>query len=358
MFEDYKEKLMNNLSGLRQENGTFRASWSDEYNFTWVRDNFWNNLSYLNNDFDKYVQTCQTHLDFLKMYENDYDHKISWLIKDTHVDYKNQSRFIHPKINFDGTEVEGLKWNFMQLDTLPYYINMMYFSWKRSNGKQPFRDYEDRKMIQLLVKVIEKMDICNVNFGSAWEEENEVFLSNISLCMLALENAYEMGFDVNREELRKIRRKVYGMIPYERTGREWDLTMLFPCVLGVFKPIDIEDIVNGVTRELSTKLGVKRYKGDIYKPFDKNLHCNDSKQPCKEEMSWIMGFGYLSYINSKYGNREIAKQYIENIITRFPDGNIPEGVNEKDIPCVNSPLAWSISSLIISIDAYNHTYIN
>lgn len=357
-YEKYQELLQKNIEELRQENGTYRASWSEEYNATWIRDNFWCNMSNLHHNKEKYIQTAQTHLDFLKKYETEYDHKISWLIKDNNVQGKleNMRRFIHPKVNFDGTEIEGMKWNFIQLDTLPYYILMMYYGWK--NGMEIFRDKEDREMIQLVIKVIEAMDICNRDFGSAWEEECSQFTSNIGLCMRALEAGYEMGFDINQEELRKIRRKFWGMFPLERHGRTCDLTLLFLCAIdGVLKPVDIDNVMENVAKELHRDYFCCRYSGDKYKPFDRTMDCNDHRQPCKGEMQWCMSAGYLAITCCKINNNSSAKHYIDKLVELYPDGLIPEGINEKGEPCVNSPLCWSMAMASLGIDAINGKFI-
>lgn len=356
MYTEFQQNLKTTIETLRQENGTFRASHSEEYNATWIRDNFWNNLSYLNHEPEKYLQCCHTHLDFLKLYEFNYDHKLAWLIREPDVYGERSKRFIHPKVNFDGTEIEGLQWQFLQLDTLAYYLLMFWYGVK--NGLEVFRDKKDKYVVQLLIKIIEKLDICNKVYAHSWEEETAIFTSNLGLCMRALEVSYEMGFEVSTEELRRIRRKFYGQFPLERHGRECDLTLLFLTVIdGILKPIDTIDTIQQVSKNLYGEFGIKRYCGDIYKPFVREYHCCDWKQPCKEEMQWPMGYGYIAIAYAKMGEKEIAKHYIEKLYKAYPNGQVPEGVNEKGEQCVNSPLCWSCSMTSLAIDALNSLFV-
>lgn len=342
-YLQYKEILMGKLNMMRKDNGVFRAALSTHYDACWIRDNYWCNMSYLEEYPELYLQTCHTHLDFLHMYENDYDHKLSWLLKDPDVGHWNNYRYIHPKVNFDGTEIEGMAWNTLQLDSFPaYYLLMIYQGWKK--GLSVFRNDEDKKVVQLCVKILEKLDISNRELCHSWEEINRVFTSNLGLCIKVLEGCYEMGFDVDREELKKIRSKFNDQFPFECKDRDWDFTLLFICVLDDFlSPIQIEDIVQGVTVNLEREHGVIRYINDVYKPFNDGIEC-------REEMQWKMAFGYLSIIYSKMGMTDVAKQYLDKIVMDYPDGDIPEGVNELNQDCYNKNLAWSISMTIQAIN--------
>ncbi|MGL4451159.1 MAG: hypothetical protein ACRCTZ_08225 [Sarcina sp.] len=339
----YMEKLYSQLEKLRMPNGTFRASNSMEYNSTWLRDSFWCNLSYLNHDNEKYLQTCHTHLDFMHLWENKYDHKITWLTRQTISSHEEGFKFIHPKVNFDGTEITGLNWQFLQQDSFPYMILMMYYGWKE--GLDVFRTVEDYKIMQLWIKAMENTKYWEISLAGAWEEEVAVFMSNMLLSIFATEKCYEMGFDVDREILRKARIKAYGQFPYEREGKLWDLTLLFPCVLdGCLSNIDIEDIVKGCQTNLFRTRYMCRYPFDIYKPFRNDWDMKPS------EMEWCFSGAYMSIIMSKFNNMEMAEWYIDNIIEDYPDGDIPEGVNCDNTRCFNEILAWSVSMYIQAIN--------
>ncbi len=337
-YEQYRETCFNILNQLRQPNGTFRAAFGPHYNATWIRDNYWNAQSYLTLFPDLYVQTAQTHLDFLKM--NKY--KMEWLLKDSNVYGKNEYRFIHPKVNYDGSEIEGLQWRFIQADTLMYYFLIVYNGWKQNLNI--IRDEEDMIVLQLLIKVIEEFDLAEKAMAHSWEENVEIFSSNIGLAIKALNSAYEMGFDVDRKNLKKLQLKFNQQCPNEAHNRDWDLTLLFLCTFDdLLTKIQIEDIVNGVTLNLERKNGVIRYKDDVYRPFKDDF--------VNEEMEWLMGWGYLGLIHIKQGNIEAGKQYIDKIINAYPDGRIPEGTDKNGKPCENTPLAWSITMCIQAINA-------
>lgn len=337
-YISYANKLFKVLYSLRQPNGVFRASSSEHYNATWIRDNYWNSQPYLITNLEKYLQTCHTHIDFLHLWENGYDNKISWLIKNP--DLKGREYcFIQPKVNFDGTEIDGLNWQFLQIDTLAYILLLLYQG--HSKNLEVFRNESDKAIVQLLITALEGLDFCNVTFAHSWEEELGIFTSNLGLIMRALECAYEMGFNIDSEVLRKTRRKFYGQFPFERTGRDWDLTLLFLASIDdILKPVDTNNILNGIETNLLREYGVIRYKEDIYKPFNKIT--------CDTEMEWCMGLAYLSLINFKQGNHSKGLHYLNSLIDRYPDGNIPEGVNCYGEPCDNTPLAWSVAITLLA----------
>ncbi|MGL5690749.1 MAG: hypothetical protein ACRDD8_07995, partial [Bacteroidales bacterium] len=313
---------------------------SEHYNATWLRDNYWCNMAYLNNDIEKYMQTCRTHINFLHKWENEYDSKISWLSKDTDV-HKMPSRFIHPKVNFDGSEIKGLDWQFLQADSLFYIIIMLYNGWKYDSGI--IANLEDRNVVQKLVDAIMKLDIPKKNLAHSWEEELACFTSNLGLGIKAINCAYEMGFEINHNVLKEYRLKFYSQFPYERSGREWDLTLLFLCVIdGILEKADIEEVLKGVHLNLEREYGVIRYKDDIYKPFE--------SISCDTEMEWQMGFGYMALIYGRMGNKNMAMYYIDKLISRYPNGRIPEGTNNIGLYCDNTPLAWSVAMCIQAID--------
>lgn len=342
-YKEYREKLYKQLDNLRMDNGTFRASNSPEYNSTWTRDSYYCNNAYLGYDNEKYLQTCHTYLDFLHRWENEYDNKITWLTKHPVTSWQDGFRFIHPKVNFDGSEIKGLNWQFLQEDSFPYLILMMWNGYKE--GLKVFRNSDDIKIMQLLIKAMEKSRYWEIEMAHSWEEETSIFLSNLLLSIYASEKAYEMGFDVDREVIRKARRKAFGQFPYERSGRDWDLTLLFPCILdGYLSKMDIEDIVKGCLTNINGNRYLFRYLDDEYKPFRK------VEDKPLESMEWCMSGGFLSIIFSNFGDIETAKSYIDFIMEQYPNGDIPEGVNEYGIRCFNEVLAWSVSMYIQAIN--------
>ena len=101
-----------------------------------------------------------------------------------------------------------------------------------------------------------------------------------------------------------------------------------------------------------------RFRGDVYRPCDRSLNCNDWRQPCDGEMEWCMSGGYLAIIFAKQGDLNMAKHYIEKLIDMFPDGAIPEGICGGTLtPCVNTPLCWSMAMASLGIDAINGLFV-
>ena len=356
MYENYQQKLLNIIDGMRRENGTYIAAPSEDYkNWTWIRDGFYINLSNLYHDFGKYTQMCHTYFDFLKKYEYDYGNKLTWLAKnkDFHSNIENMRHFVHPRVHPDGSENDQ-NWAFNQGDTLAYYILTIWYAY-REIGEEIFRDSEDKRMLQLLVDGIENLDIIHQPFSTSWEEPAFVSASNIGLNMRALEVAYKMGLRVDASKLREIRKGFYDLFPYESKDRSCDLTLLFLCALdGILEDIDIDDILNNVAKELHGVNFLIRYKNDTFKPFDRNKDVNDPTQPCVNEPEWCMSAGYLAITYAKQGQIEIAKHYIDKLIELFPDGRIPESIEGcSGRKCLNSPLTWSCAITSVAIDYLN-----
>lgn len=356
MFEEFKEKLLGVMEECRNENGTFYASPYIKYQAVWYRDNTLVNFAYLHSDPEKYVQTVHTFTDFL--HKQEYcQGKLSKMIEDPNFEGHKMKNFIHPKVSIYGDELPEM-WEFRQADT-PSWILLQHIVAKR-HGIDTIRNQDDFNILQKVVRVIEAIKIYEKPYSGAWEEVSYVSLTNMMLAQEALEGAYELGFEVDREHLRKLRRKIAGMFPLESHNRHVDMAMLFPCVVSNrLSRIDTEEILFEVANNLNRQYGVIRYANDKYRPFTEDYDCNSDRQPCKNEMQWLLGLGYEAYIFAKLGHKESAIRIVEDVINRYPDARIPEGVSSDDssILSLNSFLTWSCATFVNAIDAINDKFI-
>ena len=87
---------------LRLQNGFYIASLGPEYQYTWLRDNFYCSIPELWNNPEYYIQTYQTWLDYYKDIEGRYT-KFSSIINKQIVDHTYE--FPHVKLNIDLTEL-------------------------------------------------------------------------------------------------------------------------------------------------------------------------------------------------------------------------------------------------------------
>jgi len=71
------------------------------------------------------------------------------------------------------------------------------------------------------------------------------------------------------------------------------------------------------------------------------------------EAEWIFGFLFLGLAHYKVGNIEKAKYYLDKVLTKYPDGSIPElCFAHTDIPNDNKNLCWAIALAIILLEKF------
>jgi hypothetical protein len=117
------DKLYGVLGSLRLSNGFYKAANSGQYNYTWLRDNFYCALSELYKKPTYYQQTLQTWLDYYKDAESKYG-KFSSLINKGKIDYDWE--FPNPRIDLNLNEIHNQSWGHVQFDTIGYFFRGIY----------------------------------------------------------------------------------------------------------------------------------------------------------------------------------------------------------------------------------------
>lgn len=329
--------LHKTLRTLRLDNGLYLASIGQYYQKIWVRDSFYCALPELYANPDLYVQSMQSLLDYYQNIEHKYN-KLTWLIKDP--TDKTGYRYPHPRMTKDLDEIQE-PWGFKQLDCLG---EVLYGIWLGENkGYKIIRDDEDRRIITLLIEVLEKIQYwCDPDNG-IWEENEEVHASSVGACVAGLTAIRTLGFKVNQQIIDAGLETLNNLLPRESATKKVDLallTLIYP--FNIVTSLQAKQIIANVEAELLRDRGVIRYKGDRY--------YNNSSNPVNHEAEWVFGLAYLSLAHNMLGQPDKAKYYITQIEKCYKDKTLPElFYSRTDKPNENNPLGWTLASAILAI---------
>lgn len=333
-YQDYKKLLFSELDKLRLPNGFHYASPSVDYNASWLRDNCFINMCYLEENPEQYVKSVQAMLDILKKFEKKY-HKLSAFVNNP--EDRSTYRFLHAKFNpITEDEIEGIgdKWNHNQSETLG--LILLNITMGLDRGLPIIRDYSDRGIIQLFIDY-------SVAVGykancSSWEEENEVRLSSTALMLKGFREARSNGFFVPQYILDEGDRVYDSLFPFEHMNKKVDLMLLYLPFFNICDNIETKYIVKSVESTLLRDKGVCRYLKDHYYQED------------GVDAPWSFGLSFLSCIYSDLNHDEIARMYCDKLMDLYVDGRIPELLIRGEEANVNTPLAWSLSMEILAIN--------
>jgi len=326
-----KDELMEGLSNLRMDNGVFYASTGEFYLKSWLRDNFYANLAYLNSDPEKYKQTIQTMLDYFLKIEKDYQ-KISWLIKHPDIPNGQEWRFIHSRTDKFLQEIPQI-WGNLQIDSINQILYGVYLG--ESKGISIIRNEDDRKIIQLVIDMMEAINFHTLEDNGCWEEKRKVETSSIGYALTALTSMKMLGFNVKQQLLDNAHDVLNKLLPGESSERDVDmaqLNLIFPCF--ILDANRSEAIMKNIEDKLERKHGALRYKFDeYYNTFNKEhnrYHDEKATQFEDNEAVWSM---YLSFASLSYhtlGNEEKAKEYAYRMIEETIIHNVKIPVINKE----------------------------
>lgn len=326
MQEDQKE-LFKILHKLRLPNGFYKASTGLEYQYTWLRDNFYCSLPELWGNPKKYAQTYHTWLDYYKGIERKYN-KFSSLINKKGIQHAYE--FPNVRINLDLSEtITG--WNHMQLDTIGYFLYGI--AQGEENCLRIIRDVIDLDIVNKVIQMLDAIRYHEVSECGAWEENDEnPRASSIGAVVGGLIAIQKIGVEVPQHLIDNGMAALNWILPKETPSRNYDLAQLF--LLYPFNILNAEQsdlILKNVEENLLRNKGVIRYIGDVYY----NLN---------GEAEWTFGFAYLGLIYYEKGDFVKAQYYYDKIIADAVNYNIPElyfsGTNKRN---ENTPLGWSVA---------------
>lgn len=323
------KNLFKVLYQLRLQNGFYIASLGPEYQYTWLRDNFYCSIPELWNNPEYYIQTYQTWLDYYKDIEGRYT-KFSSIINKQVVDHTYE--FPHVKLNIDLTEL-SIGWNHLQLDTLGYFL--FGIGTGIEHGLHILRNESDIQVLRNVIDLLGAIKYWSFAECGAWEEQNEVSrLSSIGIILAGLfkiQSCVKVPFELLQKGLSVF----MEMFPNETTTRQYDLAQLFLIYpMNLLTGTQKQIILNNIEKNLLRENGVIRYLDDIY--YNVN-----------GEAEWSFGFAYLGIIYYQLGDREKAAYYYHKIIANSKDYNIPElYYSGTNTPNDNTPLGWSLALTI------------
>lgn len=321
-----QQALIQNLNSLKLSNGFYKASVSSEYNYIWLRDNFYCSLPDLWNNPEGYKKTYQTWLDYYISIEDKYN-KFSSLINKKRLDATFE--FPHPRINIDLTEIHT-GWS-LQTDHIGYFL--LGLSKGLDKGLDIIRGEGDILIIKKIISLLEELDYTNISESGAWEENDEPHRASTIGSIVSGLLSTQKYFEVKKKSISDGLVTLYNMLPNETSTRQYDLAQLFLIYPFNILTKDMEDIIiNNIGEHLLKENGVIRYKGDKY--FNVN-----------GEAEWVIGFSLLGLIYYRRGDINKALYFYNKTLLNGVD--IPElYFSNTNIPNKNTPLGWSLALTI------------
>ena len=325
--------LFNVLHKLRLPNGFYKASVSNDYSYSWLRDNFFCSLPELWNNTENYIQTYQTWLDYYKNIEEKYG-KFTSLIKKKKIDFDWE--FPNPRINTDLSEIHS-GWNHIQIDQIGYFLYGI--SIGEINGLNIIRDTSDINIISTVIELLDAIDYHIEPESGAWEEGKEnPRASTIGVIVAGLKSikmCSSIDIEIPEYLIENGVTALNNILPNETPTRKYDLAQLFLIYPFNLLTTDMSKIIlNNIEDNLLDEHGVYRYLDDKY--YNHN-----------GEATWLFGLSYLGLIYCQLGNKEKARYFYEKIVNESIDYEIPElYYHGTKTPNDNNPLSWSIAMTI------------
>jgi GH15 family glucan-1,4-alpha-glucosidase len=329
------------LDTYRLDHGLYYASSSEEYGYTWLRDNFFISLAFLDKSCNTYERTFWRMLDLFK--------ELEWKIN-IHISQKPV--FKHERIHVrysakDVKEIHDQEWAHDQNDTIGEFLWGIGEGIKR--GKQMIRDEHDKRIIQKLVWYLNTLEYWNDFDAGYWEEDSERRSSSIASCAAGLLNVSDIVY-VPSDLIAKGFKSLYELFPNETATRDVDLALL--CLIYPYNLLPknmAQEILHNVEDKLLTSNGVLRYRGDSYfSTLEKSHGRHHPKEFFYDsEGSWCMGFPWLSLCFQTIGELDKAKYYLEKTESvMLEDGSLPEIIMADGTVNPNTPLLWGNSLYI------------
>jgi GH15 family glucan-1,4-alpha-glucosidase len=329
------------LDKYRLHHGLYLASSSEHYKYTWLRDNFFISLAYLDKPCNTYERAFWRILDLFKEYE--------WKLN-VHVHQKPilKHEYIHARYSAeDVKEIHDQEWGHDQNDIVGEFLWGIGEGIKR--GKQMIRDERDKQIIQKLVWYLNTLEYWNDEDAGYWEENSEKRSSSIASCAAGLLNVSNIVY-VSTDSIAKGFKTLYELFPAETPTRNVDLALLSLIYPYNLLPKNMaQEILHNIETNLLTSNGVHRYKGDSYfSTLEQSHGRNHSKEFFYDtEGSWCMGFPWLSLCFQTIGELDKAKCYLEKSESvMLSDGSLPEIIMADGTVNPNTPLLWGNSLYI------------
>lgn len=348
MTSGLRDKLLQQhlkiLEGLQYDSGLFAASKKGEgegYDKAWLRDNFYECLAFeVLGDLETVQKTYRAILDIFKKHEYKIDHAISKKPEASH-------QYIHPRYNPQTFDEYWEEWGNKQNDSVGCILFELGELEKKHKGLIVQTD-DDRRVLQKLVWYLSTLQYWQDPDSGMWEENEEVHASSIGACLAGLISIQNVeGIEVPERLIENGRRALESILPRESEGKFVDLALLsliWPYRLT--SEAQTKLILDHIEYHLLRERGVIRYKGDRY--------YNSNEDGWSEEAEWTFGLSWLAIIYEKLGDKEKAKDYLEQAKKTSTKLGLPE-LYFSDSPEYNenTPLGWSESLFIVALHEVN-----
>lgn len=328
-----KRKSKEILKSLQYDSGLFAASKknvSTGYDKAWIRDNIYEALGLeMVKDIDSVKKTYRALFDILIKHE----YKIDWAIKEKpNASYK----YIHARFCPFTLEEFNEEWGNKQNDAIGVFLFKVGELFEK--GIPVFRNKNDIRILQKLVKYLEKIEYWHDSDNGIWENEDEVHASSIGACLAGLKKIKAL-VDVPEHLIEKGQKALNELLPRESDSRETDLallTLIYP--YNVVTDEQREKILYDVETKLVRDKGVIRYFDDPYYNVG-------------GEAEWVKGFAWLAKIYKDLGNKVKYRHYMKKLKDcATKDGELPElYYADSDIPNENTPLGWTQAMFLVAI---------
>jgi GH15 family glucan-1,4-alpha-glucosidase len=326
-----RSRVQHVLDTLRQPNGLYVASPSQNYRYVWIRDNCYMALSDLFRDNARFAETYHGLLDILRKYE--------WKLAH-HARQKPRAvyEYIHPRYTADTLAEVMEPWGNAQNDA----IGALLFGVGQGlrHGKPVLRDETDRHIVSLLIQYLITLEYWRDEDNGMWEETRELHASSIGACTAGL-LALQPYFDVPWQAIQSGLSALFNLLPRESARKDCDLALLSLIYPYQLVPPDLASaIVDNVERQLLRDKGVIRYQGDVYYGEE------------GREAEWCMGLPWLGLCHTMLGNPDKAESYLEwTMQVMTSDMAIPElYLPKRGVPNENTPLGWAHSLFLLLHD--------
>lgn len=344
LYEKLLGQHLKILENLQYESGLFAASKKGAetgYDKAWLRDNFYECLAFeVIGDYETVQKTYRAVLDIFKKHEYKIDHAISKKPEHTH-------QYIHPRYNPQTFDEYWEEWGNKQNDSIGCILFEIGKLERRQKGLIVLSD-DDRRVLQKLVWYLSTLEYWQDPDSGMWEENEEVHASSVGACLVGLISIQNVeGIEVPPELIENGKRALNAILPRESKGKFVDLALLsliWP--YGLTDSAQTKMILEHVEYHLLRERGVIRYKGDRY--YNKN------EDGWSEEAEWTFGLSWLSIIYDKLGDKEKAKEFLEQAKATSTKRGLPElyfsnSTKYND----NTPLGWSESLFVIALHDVN-----
>ncbi|MBD3204171.1 glycoside hydrolase family 15 [Candidatus Woesearchaeota archaeon] len=331
IFRQISKKILKNL---QYKSGLFAASKKNVktgYDKAWLRDNIYESLGLVAlKDKKSLLKTYHALFDiFLK-----HEYKIDWAVKEKpDAGYK----YIHARYCPKTFNEFHEHWGNKQNDAVGSFLFSVGELFKQNIIV--FRDGNDLRIIEKLVKYLESIEYWHDPDNGIWENEEEIHASSIGACVAGLKSIKGI-VKVPTWLIKKGKTALNELLPRESKTKKVDLALL--SLIYPYNVVTVKqriEILKNVEENLVRDKGVIRY-------FDDPYYRNESG-----EAEWTFGFIWLAKIYKDLDNQEKFEHYINKtheIMTW--KGEIPELYYAgSGKPNENTPLGWSQALYLVAV---------